>query len=129
MRKGWSDALYDVVKPLIVCNLSFDWHKCSPPKAKTTFQTSTTCTFSTCTKYKLISNQAIAPPFDDINVRIVPAGPVNHLEGETHRRFVRGENRLAISEELLANAPSTVKQMKLAAADIRLLKAGNLNDV
>ena len=128
LRKGWSDALYELVKPLMVCNSSFRWHKCKPPQSKVKFQTYAVCTFSTCTAYKFTTTESISQPFKDVRVRIVPVGLVKHIAEEIHRRFVRGEKRLNISKDLLANAPSTVKQRRLTTANERLLSARNLND-
>ncbi|XP_066585532.1 metacaspase-2-like [Prorops nasuta] len=129
LKRGWTqefNAIFEVTYPY--CILSFLWHKCYEHKRKRAFTAKAICKSSLCNvEFEFTTLQPINEN-NNVTILTFTSKEVDHKIGEDHRRFICGEKRKKIREELKGKDPSTYILEKLIKVPDDVLKHGNLNN-
>lgn len=136
LKANWTDSFNDCFKATYpYCVLSFKRHVCLPDTDdknayvnKVLFRADAKCLHSSCTSYKFWVTNTSIYPFRDMVVHVYQSSEYCHESKETHRRFVKGDRRRKLAEDLRADAPSIKKFKMLADVSDDILASGNLNE-
>ncbi|KAL7299504.1 hypothetical protein TKK_0007588 [Trichogramma kaykai] len=132
LNKGWTDPFNDVFQKTYKCVLAFEDNKFYAQKKRNKdsyFKAIAVCKHTSCTPFIFEVAEPITPPYKNYRVTVKTYSAIDHSDGESHRRFIRGENREKFKDELKAKTPAVVKWEALnEACNKEYLREGNYNN-
>lgn len=131
LLNGWTDEFNKIFeKKFPFCVLRFldsKFYAGEKIKNQNYFWAFAQCKHSICTTFFFNCQQRIQEPHEDRIVKVSLEKKIEHIEGEAHRRFLRGSNRDEYKEKLKKNSALYVQNVGVTKIPKEVLKNGNLN--
>lgn len=130
-KKDWTNEFVAIFNKHYnpYCCVKVASHKCNANAVRggMTINITLTCKNSACCFFTITTGEKINPE-RAVVLRIERSADIRHKNGEHHRRFISGKNRLAAKQEITNTTVAKMKYSKLGAAPLNAVEAGNLNE-